>query len=130
MGANEHAKLPRDLARGRNRLQAWRGRRKARGPIPQSLWALAVELVGRHGVSRTAAALKLDYYSLKRQAEASASKSRSSVPAFVEVPSPVAVSKQCHVELSNGTGASMRVQLIGYDTTDVEALSRGFWNAE
>jgi hypothetical protein len=87
-------------------------------------------LVGRHGVSRTAAALKLDYYSLKRQAEAAASESRSSGPAFVEVPSPVAASKQCHIELSHGTGVSMRVQLIGYDTADVEALSRGFWNAE
>jgi hypothetical protein len=113
------------LARGRSRLQAWRERRKAGGRIPRSLWALAVKLVGRHGVSRTAAALKLDYYSLKRQAEA-ASESRSSGPAFVEVPSPVAVSKQCHVELSNGNGASMRVQLIGYDTADVEALSRAF----
>jgi len=51
MGANDRGKLPRDLARGRNRLQAWRGRRKAGGRIPRSLWALAVELVGRHGVS-------------------------------------------------------------------------------
>jgi hypothetical protein len=130
MHTNGRGKLPGDLARGRNRFQAWRARREGRGPIPRSLWALAVELVNRHGVSRTAAALKLDYYSLKRQAEASASKSRSSGPAFVELPSPVAVSKQCHFELSNGTGVTMRVQLMGYDTADVEALTRGFWNAE
>jgi hypothetical protein len=51
MGANDRGKLPRDLARGRSRLQAWRGRRKSGGRIPQSLWALAVELVSRHGVS-------------------------------------------------------------------------------
>jgi len=39
------------------------------------------------------------------------------------------VGKQCLVELDNGAGVSMRVQLVGYDAADVEALSR-FWNAE
>jgi hypothetical protein len=130
MGANDRGKLPKDLARGRSRLQAWRGRRKSGGRIPRSLWALAVELVSRHGVSRTAAALKLDYYTLKRRAEATVSDAQSREPALVELPSPVAVSKQCHFELSNGTGVTMRVQLMGYDTADVEALSRSFWNAE
>jgi hypothetical protein len=88
-------------------------------------------LVSRHGVSRTAAALKLDYYTLKRRAEATVSEARLGGPAFVEVPSPAMVaSKQCHFELSNGTGVTMRVQLMGYDAADLEALSRGFWNAE
>jgi hypothetical protein len=130
MDANERGKLPRDLARGRSRLQAWRGRRKGGGRIPRSLWALAVELVSRHGVSRTAGALKLDYYTLKKRAEAASCEPPASGPAFVELPSAVMVSKQCHFELSNGAGATMRVQLMGYDTADVEALSRGFWNAE
>jgi hypothetical protein len=131
MEANERGRLPRDLARGRNRFQAWRGRRKAGGRIPRSLWALAAELVSRHGVSRTAAALKLDYYSLKKQAEAAASEPQSSGPAFIELPSPVVVGgKQCRFELDNGAGATMRVHLVGYDAAEVEALSRSFWNAE
>jgi hypothetical protein len=37
--------------------------------------------------------------------------------------------KQCLFELDNGTGATMRVQLTGYDAADVEALARGFWCA-
>jgi hypothetical protein len=130
MGASEHGQLAKDLARGRSRFQAWRGRRQAGGRIPQRLWALAVRLVNKHGVSRTAAALGLDYYSLKKRAEAAASEPPSNSPAFVELPSPVMVGKQCLFELDNGAGATMRVQLVGYDAAEVEALSRSFWNAE
>jgi hypothetical protein len=68
MGASESGSLPSDLARGRNRFQAWRGQRTGRGRIPRSLWALAVQLAKVHGVSRTAAVLGLDYHSLKKRA--------------------------------------------------------------
>jgi hypothetical protein len=86
--------------------------------------------VNRHGVSRTAAVLGLEYYTLKkRAAEAAAREPQSSGPAFVELPSPVGVGKQCLFELDNGSGATVRVQLVGYDAAEVEALSRSFWNA-
>ena len=32
------------------------------------------------------------------------------------------VAKQCRLELDNGSGATMRVQLVGYDAADIEAL--------
>src|ERR1700722_9094218 len=130
MGASEREVLPPDLARGRRRFQAWRGQRQAGDRIPPRLWALAVRLGTRHGVSRTAAAFGLDYYSLKERSEQAADQPVSSGPAFVELPSPVVVGKQCLFELDNGAGATMRVQLVGYDAADVAALSRGFWNAE
>jgi hypothetical protein len=129
MGANERGQLPSDLARGRSRFQAWRGQRKAGGQIPQALWEMAVRLAQTHGVSRTAAALGLDYYRLKERAEAAASEPQSSGPAFVELTPQVVVAKQCRFELDNGSGATMRVQLVGYDAAEVEALSRCFWNA-
>ena len=129
MGTNQRGQLPPDLVRGRSRFQAWREQRKAGGRIPQPLWAMAVRLAKAHGVSRTAAALGLDYYSLKKRAEAAASQPQSSGPAFVELTPPVLVAKQCRFELDNGSGATMRVQLVGYDAADVEALSRSFWDA-
>ena len=129
MGASDRGELPNDLAQARSRFQAWRARRQAGGRIPQPLWALAVQLVAKHGVSRTAAALSLDYYSLKRRAEV-ADRPQASSPAFVELPAPVVVGKQCLFELDNGAGSTLRVQLVGYDTADVEALARHFWNAE
>jgi hypothetical protein len=66
---------------------------------------------------------------LKRRAAAAANPPQSSAPAFVELTSPVLAVKQCRFELDNGSGATMRVELVGYDTADVEALSRSFWNA-
>ncbi len=128
MGAREREVLSPDLAQALSRFRAWRGRRQAGGRIPQHLWALAVRLVIRHGISRTAAALGLDYYSLKDRAEQAADQPPSASPAFVELPSPVMADKQGLFELGNGSGATMRVQLIGYDAADVVAFARSFWN--
>jgi hypothetical protein len=129
MGTSKREQLPPDLVRGRSRFQTWRRQREAGGRIPKALWAMATRLAKSHGVSRTAAVLGLDYYRLKERAEAAASEPQSSGTAFVELTSPVLVAKQCHFELDNGAGATMRVQLVGYDAAEVEALSRSFWNA-
>ena len=129
MDTGERGQLPTDLVRARSQFQAWRGRRKAGEPIPQALWDLAIRLAIVHGVSRTATVLRLDYYRLKRRAEAADDEPRMSRPTFVEFTSPVTVAKQCRFELDNGSGATLRVQLVGYDAADIEALSRGFWGA-
>jgi hypothetical protein len=129
MGAIERGSLPADLVRGRARFQAWRTRRKVGTRIPRTLWALAVRLAKAHGVCRAATALGLDYYSLKKRTESPATPRQSDGPAFVEFTAPAMVAKQCRIELDNGAGATMRVQLVGYDVADIEALSRSFWNA-
>jgi hypothetical protein len=97
--------------------------------IPRPLWHLAVRLAKAHGVSRTAAALCLDYYGLQRRTRTAAAPAQSSNPTFVELPAPILVGKQCRLEFDNGAGANLRVQLVGYDAADVEALSRSFWKA-
>lgn len=130
MGTSQHAQLPPDLARGQRQFQTWREQRKPGDSIPESLWAIAVRLAKAHGVSRTAAALHIDYYRLKnRAAAAPASEPRPSGPAFVELTPPAIVAKQCQFEFDNGSGATMRVQLVGYDAADIETLSRSFWSA-
>ena len=130
MGPRQRGELPKDLAQARSRFEAWRQRRSAGRRIPQPLWDLAVRLVSQHGLSRTATALGLDYYSLKKRVEATAQEPPSPSPAFVELPAPLVVGKQALCVLDNGAGATMRVQLLGYDTADVEALARRFWDAE
>src|SRR5262249_19532356 len=113
----------------RSQFQAWRGRRTG-GRIPQTLWALAVRLGKRHGVSRTAAALGLDYYSLKKRAQETAGGAPATGPAFIELPCPVVVGKQGLLELDHGAGVTVRMHLVGYDAAEVAALVRGFWDAE
>ena len=130
MDATSRGRLPNDLARAQVRFEAWRRQRQVGARIPQSLWALATRLVSRYGVSRTSSALGLDYYGLKKRA---ASPPPSGVPSFIELRSPgtsVMTAKQCRFELANGTGATLRVELTSYDTADVEAIARTFWNAE
>jgi len=130
MDTSKRGELPPDLARAGSRFEAWRSRRYRGERIPRRLWTLAVQLARRHGVSRTSTALRLDYYGLKKRAEAASSKPSFHAPAFVELPSPLVVGKRCLIKLDNGTGASMRLHLVGYATADVEALTRSFWNAE
>lgn len=122
------SELPKGLVRASSRFQTWRRWRKGGSRIPPLLWSLAVGLARDHGVSRTATALKLDYYSLKKQVQAATNSPQSSRPGFVELPAPVMVGKQGLFELENGSGATMRVQLIGYDAAEIEVLARSFWN--
>ena len=129
MGAIARGSLPADLQRARGRFQAWQGRRKAGERIPRPLWALAVRLTETHGVSRTATALGLDYNSLKKRIDSPATPRQSGGPSFVELTPPAIVAKQCQLEFDNGSGATMRVQLVGYDAADIEVLSRSFWSA-
>ena len=129
MGARERGQLPLDLVRGRARFQAWRTRRKVGTRIPRTLWAVAVRLAKTHGVCRAATALGLDYYSLKKRTESPATPLQSDGPVFVEFTAPPMVAKQCQVELNNGSGTTLRVQLVGYDAADIEALARGFRGA-
>ena len=129
MDTRARGELPKDLAQGRRRFQSWRGQRQGGRRIPQPLWDLAVHLVSQHGISRTATALGLDYYGLQRRTGTAAAPAPSSHPAFVELPAPILVGKECRLEFDNGAGATLRVQLVGYDAADIEALSRSFWDA-
>jgi hypothetical protein len=126
MDTSLHGQLPADLIRAQQRFQAWRDQRTPGTRIPQALWAIAVQLAKIHGVSRTAAALRLDYYGLKQRGEDVATPSSPAHPSFVEVTPAPLLARQCRLEFENRSGVVIRVQLVGYDAADLEALSRGF----
>ena len=63
--------VPRPLALATDRFEKWRKRGPARRKIPERLWDLARGLAETYGVNKTARALRLDYYDLKRRVEAS-----------------------------------------------------------
>jgi hypothetical protein len=130
MRANNGGDLPKDLLSGRSRFQAWRQHRQTRGRIPDVLWTLAVQLAKSHGVSRTAQVLGVGYYSLKKRTETAASAAPTTAPVFVELPAPAVLGKQCRFELNNAAGTTLRVQLVGYDTADIQTLARALWSAE
>ncbi len=128
MSGRKRRDVPRSLARGRDRFDAWRRVRKVKARIPGQLWDLAVKLAVAHGLNRTASVLKLDYYSLKKRVAAKDA-ATSSAGAFVEVsPLPMTAVGECVVEFEDVAGARMRIHLSGCEVPDLVALGRSFWS--
>jgi hypothetical protein len=93
------------------------------------LWRAAVEAAGEHGVSKTAQELSLDYYKLKERVDSAftAPAVAAKGQAFLEVPLP-SPAPECVLELEDGQGARLRVELKGAAPTELETLARAFWS--
>jgi hypothetical protein len=117
--------IPAEIEEARKQFENWRGDRKRGERIPVNLWATAVELAKQHGVWPTAKALKLDHSRLKRHVWNDGEDEKSG--AFVELIPQGAMLYSCTVEMEDGQGARMRVELKG-TAVDVTALSRTFWS--
>jgi hypothetical protein len=121
------------LEQVRQRLERWRKTRKRCSSIPDALWAAAVELAREYGVNKTARALRLDYYSLKRRLESGTHpglyEPKGGAP-FIELVTPLGNSSpECIVELEHPRGAKMKIHLKGRVEPDLVALSGLFWSA-
>ena len=134
MGIKKTRQLPRRLEGVRRRIERWRKNRKVRSPIPDSLWAAAVRMVNAYGMNRTARALRVNYYGLKKRVEqqavgAAGASEMKGTARFVELaPISSAGSCECLLELEKVGGARMRIQLKGVAVPDLAALSQAFWN--
>ena len=97
------------------------------------MWALAVRLAGGHGVSRTALALGLDYYPLRKPLEAVAgqeAEARRRGVGLVELPpTTLPGSAACELDLVDGRGSRLRIQLRDGAAARVEAVARALWQA-
>jgi len=121
--------LPPRLEAGRQRFEHWRSEREPGTRIPEALWRLASELGIEFGVHRTTRALRLNYDALKARVMVVQARvgPRQAAPAFVEVfAGPVASARPCVVELEDGHGARMRIELEGADAALLGALTSAF----
>jgi len=119
------------LTRAARRFDTWRRNRTARR-IPDELWSLAAELGARHGVSRTARALRVQYYDLKKRVGAAAAEQEGveAPPAFVEIlTAPSWAPSGCVVEFESPSGAKMRIEVKGEGAPDLAELSRVFFES-
>ncbi len=117
---------PASLSRAAHAFAKWR-RQRTRRKIPEGLWKRATVLARRHGVHRTARALRLNYGDLKRRAGDGAARAASRP--FVEM-LPLAGAGECVVELERPDGGKMRIHHKGSSAPDWAGLSRAFWGAE
>ena len=113
-----------EIEEAREQFESWRRDRKRGERIPANLWATAVGLAKQHGVWPTAKALHLDHSRLKRRVRNGEEDEKSS--AFVELVPQGAMLYSCTVEMEDGRGARMRIELKGA-AVDVTALRRTFW---
>jgi hypothetical protein len=134
MSRIKDCRLPARLVGVQRRFEDWRQSHRARSRIPESLWALAVKMADRYGINRTARALRLDYYSLKKRIEPQAAAAvgvpnGEALATFLEVaPIRSAVAGECILELEDAGGAKMRIHLKGHGMPDLTALARSFWD--
>ncbi|GIW98357.1 MAG: hypothetical protein KatS3mg111_1690 [Pirellulaceae bacterium] len=118
-------------------FRQWRGAKSGRGRIPDELWKLACQVARRHGVAKTAGALKLDYYTLQRRMDGrggargkavDARKKRhpGGAGAFVELAPVTNVSPQaeCELEFENGRGTKLTLRWKGSTPPDLATLSQ------
>lgn len=116
----------------RVQFESWRSSRSPGTRIPARLWRAATDAGRQYGVSKTALELSLDYYALKKRVESAVEESSASKPAeggFLEIPlcAPSAP-PECVLELEDGQGARLRVELKGAAVAELETLARAFWS--
>ncbi|HXI38494.1 MAG TPA: hypothetical protein VNH18_14235 [Bryobacteraceae bacterium] len=118
------------LEEAKRRFEEWRRNRRGKASIPDELWAAAVEVARREGVSRTSTELRVEWNHLKRRmAVASGASPNDASPTFVELaaarPQPF---PECTIELEGRRG-NLRIQLKGASTFELTTLTRSLWEA-
>jgi hypothetical protein len=119
------------LVQAARQFAQWRRTHAYRSRIPKALWDMAVELAVQHGLSRTATALKLGYYDLKKRlAERPVPQSGLAPTTFVELTAaPFGNACECTIELEKCDGSHMRIEVKGASAPDLAAVSRSFWES-
>jgi hypothetical protein len=115
-------------------IEKWRKTRKKRSPMPEPLWAAAVELAQSEGVYPIARALRVNYQSLQcrvAMASSGTSPGAGAPRGFVELSSPLPMAPPPLpagpvLELSDGNGAALTIRLPSASELDVERLARAF----
>ena len=121
------------LSDARRQFERWRRSRKRGTRIPEALWRAAAEAGQEHGVSKTAQALRLDYYALKKRVESVPEERVATAPPsevkFLEIPLGAPPARpECVLEFEDGQGARLRVELQGSALAELETVARSLWN--
>ena len=126
------ANLPIALSTARRQFDHWRSQQpNKRTRLPEELWQQAVALAKEHGLNKTARALNVKYYSLKKhldQAGASGLVPAKAEPDFIELlpgtMTPGGV--ECMIEWADGHNATVRMHIKGAGLSELTALASVF----
>ena len=123
------------LEQVKQRFALWRAERQRGTHISAAFWAAAVGLVAQHGLRRVVQELGVDYGRLKKRFEPgvtlppamSGAGKVQFVELFAAAPVSVVAPTACIVEMDNGRGAKMRIELKNLDA--LAGLTSAFWSA-
>jgi hypothetical protein len=122
--------INRQIEQLQKRLEAWRKSHKSRSRLPVRLWNAAARIAGQCGLNKTAKALRLDYYDLKKRLEVTAVNHRRAA-SFIELsPATASLVPECLIELEARNGTKMRIHLKGMAVPDLNSLSSTFWRVK
>jgi hypothetical protein len=129
MSTKQLANIPIALSQLRQQLDLWRSQQpNKRTRLPKEFWQQAVTLAKEHGLNKTARALNVKYYSLKKhldQADADSSFASKTKPHFVELMpgtmTPGGV--ECTIEWSDGHNEMVRMHINGAGLSELTALA-------
>ena len=118
------------LGEVKEQFKTWRRTRKSLRPIPEKLWAAAVNLTVYHSISQIAKELVVDYSVLKRRVQLKDKDAAASTnpPDFIELnlEAPGATT-ECLVEMQDRLGSKMRMHIRGQTEFDLLKLAQLFW---
>jgi hypothetical protein len=129
MSTKQLSSIPLALSQARHQLDLWRSQQpNKRTRLPKEFWQQAVALAKEHGLNKTARALNVKYYSLKKhldQADVQASVSLKTEPHFIEMTpgmmTPGGV--ECTIEWAEGHNATVRMHIKGAGLSELTALA-------
>jgi len=132
MSTKQPANLPIALSTARRQLDHWRSQQpNKRTRLPKELWQQAVSLAKEHGLNKTARALGLKYYSLKKhfdESDAGTLVPTESTPEFIELlPGTVTPGGvECMIERVDGSDVTIRMHIKGASVSELTALAGVF----
>ena len=130
MNTKPLSNMPKALSEARRQLDHWRSQRPSkRTRLPKEFWRKAVTLAKEHGLNKTARALNVKYYSLKKhldQAGVDEGGSAKPQPDFIELlpgtMTPGGV--ECVIEWADDHNVTVRMHIKGAGLSELTALAR------
>ena len=131
MSTRPPANLPVALSAARQRFDQWRSQRRKHARLPKELWREAAALAREHGVNKTARALGLRYYSLKKHVTEMTTKEligAKAEPDFIELLPGVISSGSidCTIEWADSSGATVWMHIKGAGLSELVSLAGVF----
>ena len=120
------------LGAAEQQFDRWRSKGSPGRVIPEALWKVAARAAESQGISKTARVLRLNHTALKEHLAKESGGRRGMLDPvsteFLQVPPMLMPSgPECLVEVEDGSGARLRIELTGRATSELECALRTLW---